>query len=76
MQLGGQVGRNYAVETVPAFRVVKHLVVIEHISPGILSCAVDFSLDSLPLQQLKEALSHGIVVTVERLLLAVDSTDY
>ena len=52
------------VETVLAFRVVKHLDVIEHIGPGILPCAVDLPLDSLPLQQLKEALSHGIVVTV------------
>ena len=48
----------------PAFRVVKHLDVIEHIGPGILPCTVDLSLDSLPFQQLKEALSHGIVVTV------------
>ena len=48
----------------PAFRVVEHLDVIEHITAGILPGAVDFPLDPLLRQQLEEALRHGIVMTV------------
>ncbi len=46
------------------FWVVKHLDVIEHIGSDILSCSIDLPIDSLLLQQLKEALSRGIFLTL------------
>jgi hypothetical protein len=49
---------------VPAFWVVEHLDVFEHIGPGILPSAVDLSLDPFMLQQLKKALSHRVVMAV------------
>ena len=48
----------------PAFRVVEHLDVIEDIPPGFLRVVIGFSLDTLTLQQLEEALCHRIVVAV------------
>ena len=48
----------------PAFGVVEHLDVIEHIGPGILPSAVDLSPDPFTLQQLKKALCHRVVMAV------------
>lgn len=48
----------------PAFRVVEHLDVIEHVLPGFLPAVVDFSSNAFVLEQLKKALRNSIVVTV------------
>ena len=48
----------------PAFWVVEHLNVIEHISASILPSAVDLSPDPLPLQQLEKAFRYRIVMAV------------
>ena len=48
----------------PAFWVVEHLDVIEHIAASILPCVVDFSLNPFPLQKLEKALGYGVVMTV------------
>jgi hypothetical protein len=48
----------------PAFWLVEHLDVIEHISASILSGAVDLSSDPLPLQQLEKAFRYRIVMAV------------
>lgn len=48
----------------PAFWVVEHLDVIEHISASILPGAVDLSPDPLPLQQLEKAFRYRVVIAV------------
>lgn len=50
----------------PAFRVIKHLDVIEHISTCFFTSAVGFPSDAFALQQLEKAFCHGVVVTVTR----------
>jgi hypothetical protein len=47
-----------------AFRVVEQLDIIEHILPGVFPHAADLAANALALQQLKETLSHRIIVTV------------
>jgi len=44
--------------------VIEHLDIIKNICSGAVTAAVNLSLDSLPLQQLEEALSNSIVVAV------------
>jgi hypothetical protein len=48
----------------PAFYVVEHLDVIEHITTSILSRVVDFPLDPFPVQKLEKAFGQGVVMTV------------
>ena len=48
----------------PAFGVVKHLDVIEHVAPRLGAGTVNLRADPLTFEQLEEAFSHGIVVTV------------
>ena len=47
-----------------AFWIVEHLDVIEHILPGFGAGLVDAPAYALALEQVKEALGDGIVVTV------------
>jgi hypothetical protein len=49
---------------VSTLRVIEHLDVIENITSGFVTCCVDFSSDSLPLQKLEKAFGYGIVVAV------------
>lgn len=46
------------------FAVVEHLDVIDDVGACIAPCCVDVLFDPLTLEQLKEALSNGVVVTV------------
>ncbi len=48
----------------PAFWVVEHLDVVEHISASILPGAVDLSPDPLSLQQLEKAFRYHVVMAV------------
>ncbi len=48
----------------PAFWVVEHLDVIEHISASILPGAIGLSPDPLPLQQLEKAFRYCVVMAV------------
>ena len=48
----------------PSLRVVEHLDVVEDIGSGLVMRGVDAPLDPLSLQQLKEALDNGVVMTV------------
>ena len=48
----------------PAFGVVKHLDVVEHVATRRIPGQVDLSPDPLSLEQLEEALGHGVVVAV------------
>lgn len=52
------------VEAMPAFYLVEHLDVIEHITTSILPRGVDFPTEPFPFQKLKKALGHGIAMTV------------
>ncbi len=45
-------------------RVVEHLDVVEHVLPCLLARPVDLAADSLALEQIEEALCHGVVVAV------------
>ena len=47
-----------------SFAVVKHLDVINDIAARIISRGVNMPLDTFALEQLKEAFSDGIIVTV------------
>ena len=47
-----------------AHRVVEHFDVIEHVLLCLLACFVCPSPDALALEQVEEALSHGVIVTV------------
>lgn len=49
-----------------AHRVVEHLDVIEHILPCLLARFVCASPDALKLEQVEEALDHGIIVAVSK----------
>ena len=57
-------GRQHAVVRVLAFWVVEQLDVFEDIPPSFFACAVFPPSDLLPLQELKEALGHRVVVTI------------
>ena len=48
----------------PAFRVVKHLDMVEHVAPRLGAETVNLPTDPLTFEQLEEAFSHGVVVTV------------
>ena len=45
-------------------RVIKHLDIIEHITPCLLAVGIDPSAYPLPLEQLEETLSHSIVLVM------------
>ena len=47
-----------------AFRIVEHLDVVEDVLPGVIPGCIGLALDALTLQQLEEAFSDSIVVTV------------
>jgi len=47
-----------------ALSIVEHLDVVEHILASIGAGFVDPATDPLPLEQVEEALDHGIIVTV------------
>jgi len=49
---------------VPALSIVKHLDVIKDFFACLISCFISSSSNSFPLEQLKEAFSHRIVVAV------------
>src|SRR5690606_9540054 len=57
-------GRQHPVPDVLAFRIVEHLDVIEHVLTRLIARAVDFPAYPLSLQQVEEALSHRVVMTV------------
>lgn len=44
--------------------VIEHLNVLEHVLAGGVAARIDPAPNSLPLEQLEEALGHRIVVTV------------
>lgn len=48
----------------PALRIAEHLNVIKDIAPGLFSCPVGFSADTLALEQLEEAFNDCVIVTV------------
>lgn len=48
----------------PAFGFVKHLDVVEHVTTRRIPGQVDLSPDLLSLEQLEEALGHGVVVAI------------
>lgn len=56
--------RDAAGRIVAALWVVEHLDVNEHIGAGILPGWIDLAANPLSLEQLEEALSHGVVVAV------------
>ena len=47
-----------------AFRVVEKFDVVKDVAPCFFSIGVDFPANPLALEQLEEALCHGIVVAV------------
>lgn len=49
-----------------ALGIVEHLNVVEHVLPGVIPGCIGLALDALTLQQLEEAFSDSIVVTVSR----------
>jgi hypothetical protein len=57
---------------VSAFRVIEHFDVIENITSGLITCRVDSSSDSLPLQKLEKAFGYGIIMTVSASAHAAD----
>ena len=44
--------------------VVEHLHVVEDISLGGIACQIDLAANAFALEQLEEALGHGVVVAV------------
>ena len=64
--------RQALVVAMPAHRVVEQLDVVEHIRPRLVPGRVDLALHSLPLEQLEEALGHGVVVAVSATTHAAD----
>ncbi len=44
--------------------VVEHFDVVEYISSGVIAGGVDLAADAFALEQLEEALGHGVVVAV------------
>jgi hypothetical protein len=51
-----------------ALRIIEHLNVFENILPRVVSGFVGFASDAFALQEVQEALCHGVVVTVSGLL--------
>ena len=56
--------RSVAGGAVAPLGVIEHLDVVEDIDAGIAACGVDLLADALALEQLEEALGHGVVVAV------------
>ena len=56
--------RSISGSAVAPLRVVEHLDVVEDIGSGLITAWVDLTTDTLTFEQLEEALSHGVVVTV------------
>src|SRR5690606_36925466 len=56
--------RDASIGAVPAFGVVEHLDVVEHVATRRIPGQVDPSPDPLSLEQLEEALGYGVVVAV------------
>ena len=61
LELGG---RCAAGSTVAPLGVIEHLDVAEDVGPGCISCRVYLPTNAFPLEQLEEALGHGVVVAV------------
>jgi len=49
---------------VPALWIVKHLGVIEDITPCLFPSAVCLASDPFPFHELEEALGHGVIVAI------------
>ena len=58
-------GRQAIRRRMSADGVVKHLNVAKHIAARFLPCRIDVLADALTFEQLEEAFSNGIVMTVE-----------
>jgi hypothetical protein len=56
--------RSISGSAVAPLWVVEHLDVVEDIGLGGIACRVDLAADALALEQLKEALGHGVVAAV------------
>lgn len=56
--------RSVAGGAVAPLGVVEHFDVVEDVGAGVVAGRVDLSTDSLALEQLEEALGHGVVVAV------------
>lgn len=56
--------RSISGSAVAPFWVVEHLDVIEDIGLGGIARWIDLAADAFALEQLEEALGHGVVVTI------------
>ena len=57
-------GRQHPVSYMFSFWIVEHLDVIEHILPGFGPRPVCLAPDPLALEEIEEALHHGVVMAV------------
>jgi hypothetical protein len=56
--------RSVAGGAVAPLGVVEHLDVVEDVSASVVARGIDLAADALALEQLEEALGHGVVVAV------------
>ena len=64
--------RSISGSAMAALRVVEHLDVVEDIGSRVIAGRIDLAADAFALEQLEEALGHGVVVAVAATAHAAD----